>query len=119
MSATKASAQFDQIDHDIRPYFALPPAIFQSRVDELAEKLSFAFNITIHDGTLYLDGERGPFDRAQDMAALIRPFAHLLPDLRMYASDHDKGNIVLGQDQYDKAIDLVSEGLCAYHSARH
>jgi len=30
----------------------------------------------------------------------------------MYASDHDKGNIILGQDQYDAALELASEGSC-------
>ena len=48
------------------------------------------------------------------MADLLRPFAHHLPNLRMYASDHDKGNIIVGQDQLDRALELVSEDLCVY-----
>lgn len=30
------ATQYDQINHDIEPYFALSPAMFQERVKELA-----------------------------------------------------------------------------------
>jgi hypothetical protein len=104
--------QFDQINHNIEPYFALSPATFAARVDKLATGLDFSFNIVITNGTLTLGGERATRGRAQDIGALVEPFAQWLPDLQMYASDHDKGNIILGQDQYDAALELASEGSC-------
>ena len=61
---------------------------------------------------MVLGGERALQSRAQDIKALVEPFAQWLPDLQMYASDHDKGNIILGQDQYDAALELASEGSC-------
>ncbi|KIM34566.1 glycosyltransferase family 90 protein [Serendipita vermifera MAFF 305830] len=103
--------EFDQINHNIEPYFALSPATFAARVDELANDLPFSFSIEIKDGKLTLGGERAAESRAQDIKALVEPIAQWLPDLKMYASDHDKGNIVLGQDQYDAALELASEGL--------
>jgi hypothetical protein len=42
----------------------------------------------------------------------VEPIARWLPDLEMYASDHDKGNTILGQDQYDAALELASKGSC-------
>ena len=109
---TDSPSQFDQINHNIEPYFALSPATFAARAEKLAAGLDFSFNIVITNGTLTLGGERATRERAQDLAALVEPFAQWLPDLQMYASDHDKGNIVLGQDQYDAALELASEGSC-------
>jgi hypothetical protein len=112
-------SQFDQINHNIEPYFALSPATFAARVDKLAAKLDFSFNIVITNGTLTLGGERATRGRAQDISALVEPFAQWLPDLQMYASDHDKGNTILGQDQYDAALGLASEGSCERVSLSH
>jgi len=88
----------------------LSPETFATRTEKLATELTFSFNIVITNGTLTLGGERTTSDRAQDIKALVEPFAKWLPDLKMYASDHDKGNIILGQDQYDAARELASEG---------
>jgi len=88
--------------------------MFAARVDKLAVDLPFSFSIIVKNGTMILGGERAPESRAQDIRALVEPFAQWLPDLQMYASDHDKGNIILGQDQYDAALELGGEGSCRF-----
>ncbi|CAG8619295.1 5834_t:CDS:2 [Acaulospora colombiana] len=99
-------------ERDIEPYFALSPRTFQSRVQDLAANLPFSFSLVVTNGSLSLVGERANSIRAKDIADLVEPFAQWLPDLQMHASDHDRGNIVLGQDQLDKALELVTQGEC-------
>ena len=41
------------------------------------------------------------------MADLVGGFAQYLPNISFYASDHDRGNIVLGADQFDEALRLA------------
>jgi hypothetical protein len=104
--------QFDQINHNIEPYFALSPETFRTRLEEVASHLPFSFHLSVKNGKVKVTGERSSLSRAQDIKRLIEPFAAWLPDLTMHASDHDKGNIILGQDQYDMALELVNEGSC-------
>lgn len=87
-------------------------ATFSERLDALETDFSFSFNIVIKNGTLALGGDRAQESGPRNMKALVEPLAQWLPDLRMFASDHDKGNMILGQDQYDAALELADEGSC-------
>ncbi|CCA67724.1 related to CAP1-Cryptococcus gattii [Serendipita indica DSM 11827] len=101
--------EFDALFRNVEPYFALSPRLFNSRVERLSKELSFSFSITVKNGTLTLGGERARYSRAQDIRDLLEPVAQWLPDLELYASDHDKGNIILGKDQYDMALELAND----------
>lgn len=48
---------------------------------------------------------------------LINGFVESIPGegLDLYASDHDKGNIILGEDQKRKAAEHIEEGICKSH----
>lgn len=108
------TTQFDQINRNIEPYFALSPQTFQARVKDLGSGLPFSFHLSIRNGTLTVGGERSSLSRAEDIRRLVEPFLEWIPNLIMHASDHDKGNIILGQDQYDTALELINEGSCGY-----
>ena len=104
--------EFDSLFQNIEPYFALSPRLFNSRVERLSTELPFSFSISVKNGTMILGGERAPYSRAQDIRDLLDPVAQWLPDLEFYASDHDKGNTILGKDQYDMALELANDDSC-------
>lgn len=74
---------------------------------KLEKDLPFSFHIHIKNGQLALTGDTARRSRALEIADLVGGFAQYLPDLSFYASDHDRGDIVLGADQFDEALRLV------------
>jgi hypothetical protein len=101
--------QYDHVWQNVEPYFALSPRTLQERVRKLEKDLPFSFHIHIKDGQLALTGETARKSRAMEIADLVDGFAQHLPNLSFYASDHDRGNIVLGTDQLDEALRLARE----------
>lgn len=103
--------QYDHVWQNVEPYFALSPRTFQERVQNLEKDLPYSFHIHIKDGQLALTGDTAGKSRALEMADLIDGFVQYLPNFSFYASDHDRGNIVLGTDQFDEALRLARGNL--------
>ncbi|KAG8986612.1 F-actin-capping protein subunit alpha, partial [Tulasnella sp. 427] len=101
--------EFDQIEHDIAPFLALPPEILRTRIAQL-EDLPTSFHIEILAGDLQIYGPLDEDPRALDVAELVQDFAHLLPDLVMHASGHDTGSQIFAADYRKEASRLVSKG---------
>ncbi|KAK8858385.1 hypothetical protein IAR55_002612 [Kwoniella newhampshirensis] len=105
--------QYDQINRDIEPYFALSPELFRKRVDALTETAHTAHSqITLSpEGESSLYGERAISARPKLLFSLLRPIAQLLPaDITFSMSDHDLGSWILGDDQKQAALSAVKEG---------
>ena len=76
--------------------------------------MDFQFTIRIVSGRLSVAGLRNEHTstKTADLVDLIQDFAHLLPNLTVHGSDHDRGNILLGSDQRAAAVELARNGKC-------
>lgn len=110
---TDPQIEFDQIDHDIAPFLAMPPQALRTRIAQL-EDLPTSFHIEILAGDLQIYGPLDEDPRALDVAELIQDFAHLLPDLVMHASGHDTGSQLFAADFRKEAARFVSKGQCTW-----
>ena len=118
--------QYDQIDRDITPYFALSPELFRKRVqaEREANFMLYVSTNNIHltfyrcshinlspTGPSSISGERADVNRCSRVFQLVEPIAQFLPsDIEVHASDHDAGSALLGEDQRLAAQQAVREG---------
>ncbi|ODN95887.1 hypothetical protein L198_04506 [Cryptococcus wingfieldii CBS 7118] len=102
---------YDQINRDIEPYFALSPEMFRKRVDDLT-KTEHTSHITLSPTTASsLYGERAHSSRARWLFELLEPIAQYLPgEVTLSLSDHDLGSWLLGDDQKQAALEAIEEG---------
>lgn len=109
--------EFDQINFDIEPILALPHSILDERLKALQWGDDPAqFQILVRNGKAFVTG--GPqkdSPRAQDLLKLISDFSHLLPDLTIPITNHDRGNGILAHDlrQATHQAVLQKSGPCA------
>lgn len=99
---------YDQINHDIEPFFALSPRMFQDRVKALATT-DHTYHISVGPTIVpSLTGERSTHPRAKQLFNLILPLAsHLPADIAFHISDHDLGSWILGDDQRELAMTRI------------
>lgn len=113
--------QYDRIFQDILPFHALSPAKFRERVRQAQETdFTYTFRIT-SDPSRGIEATGGRADNARPrmLAGMIEGFRIALPrgfDVQITASDHDLGSWVLGQDQRDRAVELVGQGRCEWRA---
>jgi hypothetical protein len=108
--------QYDRIFQDILPFHALSPATLRQRANVLPAT-DFTYTLHISSDTVSITGDRATASRPKSLLGMIEGFRHFLPEdfsLDITGSDHDLGSWVLGQDQRDKAVELVKQGRCAY-----
>ncbi|ODO05251.1 hypothetical protein L198_01942 [Cryptococcus wingfieldii CBS 7118] len=104
--------EYDQLMKDVLPHHALAPAMFIARSKAL-EGAAYAYTLDIDKGRVGISGERSSHDRPKHLQSLISGFMNDLPSgfrLRVTGSDHDTGSVVLGKDQRERAMELVSQG---------
>lgn len=104
---------YDQINHDIEPFLALSPEMFNERVSALTTA-PFTFHISVGpDATHELTGQRATATRAKQLFNLVTALGSVLPkDINIHVSDHDLGSWILGEDQRSLAktrIDSVMQ----------
>lgn len=106
--------EYDQMMKDLLPHHALSPATFIRRSTELQGQ-DFTFTLDVTKRRVKLEGHRAGFMRPKQMQNLVEGIRTFLPEdfsLRVVGSDHDSGSDVLGQDQRERAMDLVRKGEC-------
>lgn len=103
---------YDRIFQDILPFHALSPATLRQRAHVLPAT-DFTYTLHISSDTVSITGDRATASRPKSMLGMIEGFRHFLPEdfsLDITGSDHDLGSWVLGQDQRDRAVELVKQG---------
>lgn len=103
---------YDQINHDIEPFYALSPEVFNARVKAL-ESAEFTYHLQVGPNVpTSRTGLRSDATRAKQFQVLVEPLANLLPtDINIHVSDHDLGSWIVGADQRDVALSRVHNAL--------
>lgn len=104
--------EYDQLMRDVLPHHALEPATFIQRSKALQDT-GFTYNMAVDGQGVRMSGPRAGQARPKMMENLVAGFIQYLPrgfDVKVVVSDHDTGSDVLGQDQRDRAMELVKEG---------
>lgn len=104
--------EYDQLMRDVLPHHALEPATFIQRSKALQDT-GFTYNMAVDGQGVRMSGPRAGQARPKMMENLVAGFVQYLPrnfDVKVVVSDHDTGSDVLGQDQRDRAMELVKEG---------
>lgn len=103
---------YDRIWKDIAPFHALTPKLFRERAKKL-QKVDFTWTFKVTRDAIVASGPRADASRPQSLKDMIDGFRHRLPadfEVEITGSDHDLGSWVLGEDQRERALELVSEG---------
>ncbi len=106
--------QYDRIFQDILPFHALSPAVLRQRAAVLPST-DFTYTLHVSSNDVSITGNRATATRPKSLKGMIEGFRHFLPEgfsLDITGSDHDLGSWVLGQDQRDRAVELVRQGKC-------
>ena len=106
--------QYDQINYDITPYLALPPEIFQSRVDAISDPTD-GFHINITNGHTNMYGPRWWEGNPRQLASLVMAFSRSLPDLAIHGLNHLAGDSWIGEDLRREADVKVRRGECSFY----
>lgn len=103
---------YDQIEHDVEPFFALSPEIFRARVKDL-ESAEFTYHLQVGPNVeTQRTGLRADATRAKQFESLVGPLREWIPqDLELHVSDHDLGSWILGADQRDLAVSRIHSAL--------
>ncbi|WVQ80599.1 hypothetical protein IAT38_002704 [Cryptococcus sp. DSM 104549] len=102
---------YDQINRDIEPFFALSPELFNKRVEQAIETPHTSQITLSPDSASSLYGERAHSARPRLLFNLLEPIAQFLPaELTLSLSDHDLGSWLLGDDQKQAALTAIKEG---------
>lgn len=103
---------YDRIWRDIAPFHALTPKMFRERAEKL-KKVDFTWTFKVTHDAITASGPRADASRPKSLKDMIDGFRHRLPadfEAEFTGSDHDLGSWVLGEDQRERALELVSEG---------
>lgn len=103
---------YDRIYEDIIPFHALHPSLFRQRAEAL-KGTDFTWTFRLTPNAVEAVGPRAEAGRPQSLKGLFDGFRHRLPedfDIEFTGSDHDLGSWILGDDQRERAMELVQEG---------
>ncbi|EIW73449.1 hypothetical protein TREMEDRAFT_42362 [Tremella mesenterica DSM 1558] len=113
--------EYDRINLDLAPFFALPKKEFKRRM-ELVEEMKETFTLVIEDGRVGIEIKDpgglewgGTLPRANDAASLISSFSRYLPDLRATFSIFDQPQIYLSWARRGSLVDLGLRGELTTH----
>jgi hypothetical protein len=112
--------EYNLLMKDLLPHHALAPATFIKRSKDL-QGTDFSYNMEVTQKAVRMTGPRGTSGRPKMMENLVSGFRNHLPEgfeVKVVVSDHDTGSDVLGQDQRDRAMELVREGGREFYSWR-
>ncbi|WWC88904.1 uncharacterized protein L201_003819 [Kwoniella dendrophila CBS 6074] len=102
---------YDQINRDVEPFFALSPEMFNKRVNELTKTEHVAHITLSPDSESSLYGRRAHSARPRLLFQLLEPIAQYLPkEVTFTLSDHDLGSWILGDDQKQAAFAAIKSG---------
>lgn len=103
---------YDQIEHDVEPFFALSPQVFRDRVEAL-ETADFTYHLQVGPNVeTRRSGLRADATRAKQFESLVGPLREWIPqDLQLHVSDHDLGSWIVGADQRELAIQRIHAAL--------
>lgn len=104
--------EFDLIDKDLYIYRAFSPANFRSRVAFAQKTLDTTWSIRVTRGKVTREGGLADHDRAKGVVALMKRFAHHVPDLVVVHNGHDGARIPLAWEERNRLNLLVKAGQC-------
>lgn len=86
--------EFDTILRDVRPFFALSPALIQSRSFKLQTDAS-TFTMVLKNREVEIIGPHAGDGRAEDQKGLMRRWAQWMDDVNITMSAHDGPSIMM------------------------
>ncbi|GAA5996568.1 uncharacterized protein JCM10292_003058 [Rhodotorula paludigena] len=101
--------EYDQIHHDLQPFWALDPGDLAHRVAVMEEREE-TFTIKIADGKVAETGEQAFLRRAKDLGDLIRRFSAYAPDVNLTFTRHDQPACQLDYFHRDRMVELADLG---------
>lgn len=113
--------EYDQINHDIAPFFALSPKELQRRSAEVAER-DGTYLIRIKHGSIRTriqfarDNIPGSEERLTGQIDLLKPIARHLPDLSTAYWIHDGATAFISHSYKEELLERVSEDECEFVS---
>ncbi|BGP55771.1 hypothetical protein JCM8202v2_003378 [Rhodotorula sphaerocarpa] len=101
--------EYDQIHHDLEPFWALDPGDLMHRVLVMQEREE-TFTIKVTDGVVEETGEQAFLRRAQDLGDLIDRFAAHVPDVNLTFTRHDQPACQVDWYHRDRMVELARLG---------
>jgi len=101
--------EYDQINHDLRPFWGLSPAALRSSVSAALGAEDFLIGVFIRGGHVKsVEGgalDRGAEWRRNAIKSAIDPFAYLLPDMDLAFNMHDEPRVIIPYDQLAQLLE--------------
>lgn len=86
---------FDQINHDLRPFWRIDPKRLRKNIDFMAREHSYACLLReVKNGELFAEGE-GYFAHVDEWKELLQPFINDLPEMRFIISQSDEPRVIM------------------------
>lgn len=113
--------EYDQILHDIEPFFALDPRDFAHRLDVMTQREE-SFTMTMDPTAaqrIAYSGPQAALRRAHELGDIIERFVDKLPGtVQMTFTRHDQPACSVGWAHQNRMLELASEGECASQLGR-
>ncbi|GAA5979810.1 hypothetical protein JCM5350_002056 [Sporobolomyces pararoseus] len=101
--------EYDQIQRDLEPFWALEPGDLAHRVRVMQERAE-TFTIKVEDGKTREEGEQAFLKRAKDLSDLISRFSQHVPDVNLTFTRHDQPACQLDWYHKERMIELAQMG---------
>lgn len=101
--------EYDQIHHDLEPFWALEPNDLMHRVLVMQDREE-TFTIKVTDGVVEETGEQAFLRRAKDLGDLIERFSAHVPDVNLTFTRHDQPACQLDWYHRDRMVELARLG---------
>ncbi|BGP40133.1 hypothetical protein JCM10450v2_004112 [Rhodotorula kratochvilovae] len=101
--------EYDQIQRDLEPFWALEPSDLAHRVRVMQER-DETFTIQVEEGKVAEVGGQAFLRRAKDLGDLIRRFSTYVPDVNLTFTRHDQPACQLDYYHRDRMVELANLG---------
>lgn len=107
--------EYDQINDDITPFFALSSTEVRARAEALAEDNSLphyarSFSLAIKDGSIHASGPGAKSDKSEDMQDIMSEFAEVLPDMTLTFASHNEPSVAISGEARDRHLRAARDG---------